>query len=192
LVGSLASASQNRSDRSKIEAEELKDLVRKSVGSKVGAAVGLIGEPTYILGDFNGDGNSDIAIIVVIEKGSDDLQQNGVRYIDIDPYSRTNGQSMEPASGSAMFQNCLGVTFLHGSTRDWDSNTISEKFIVYDCFSSFRRIPKGQRIRRGSGSTGPTPKPRGDSILLDLETGGTSLVYWNGKTYRGFGIRGGD
>jgi hypothetical protein len=47
-------------------------------------------------------------------------------------------------------------------------------------------------VKRGNGSKGATPKLKGDSIFLDLETGGTSLIYWNGQTYKGFGIRLGD
>jgi hypothetical protein len=158
----------------------------------VEAAVGVISEPTYLLGDFNGDGHSDIAIMVIVEEGRDELQRHKVRYIDVDPYSRSNGSQLDPASSDGMGRNCLGVAVIHGTSEGWNTSSPAAKFIVYECFSAFRLIPKGQRIRRGSGSRGPTPKPKGDAILLDLETGGTALVYWNGRTYRGFGVRGGD
>lgn len=190
-VGSVASPGQKQPDSSGLGEQQLKDLVRKYVGTKVVVDSGA-SKPTYLLGDFNGDGNGDIAIIVMIADGPDDLKQNGVRCIDVDPYSSTNGRSIDPAKGSEMFQHCLGVVFLHGTSKSWNENSISEKYIVYNCFSSFRQIPKGQLIRRGRGSTGPTPKPIGDSILMELETGGTALVYWNGKTYRGFGVGIGD
>jgi hypothetical protein len=89
-------------------------------------------------------------------------------------------------------QNCLGIAIIHGTAMGWVAAEPAGKFMVYNCFSSFRLIRKGQRIRRGGGSTGPTPIPKGDSIFLDLESGATALVYWNRKTYRGFGLRMGD
>ena len=171
---------------------ELNDLLREQLGSKVKPAVGVISEPTYVLSDFNGDGFSDVAIVVIIEQGRDELKAHGVRYLDVDPFSRTNGAQLDPVTGGKMGQNCLGIVFLHGSAKEWDPRTISDKFIIYDCFSSIRRVPKGVPIRRGRRSTGPPPRPKGDSILLDLESGAKSLVYWDGKTYRGFSIRPGD
>ena len=174
-----------------LKPEEVTDLVQRQVGSKTKPALGVISEPTYVISDFNGDGFSDVAIVVIVE-GRDELKSRGVRYIDINPFSRTNGRELDPTEREKNSQNCLGVAFLHGSSKGLDLHSITDKFIIYDCFSSIRRVPKGVPIRRGRRSTGPPPQPKGDSILLDLESGAQTLVYWNGKTYRGFSIRPGD
>jgi hypothetical protein len=181
---------QNQSQS--LKPEELSNLVQRQVGSKIKPALGVISEPTYVISDFNGDGLSDVAIVVIVEQGRDELKRRGVRYIDINPFSRTNGAELDPSDNDKMSQNCLGIAFLHGSSKELDPQSISDKFIIYDCFSSIRRVPKGVPIRRGRRSTGPPPQPKGDSILLDLESGAQALVYWNGKTYRGFSIRPGD
>lgn len=173
-----------------IKPEELSDLVRQQVSSKVKPAVGVISEPVYVLSDFNGDGFKDVAVVVVVEEGRDQLKNHGVRYLDVDPFSKTNGRELEPTE--KMGHNCLGLVFLHGSAKDWDPRAISDKFFIYDCFSSIRQVPKGVPIRRGRTSAGPPPRLKGDAIVLDLESGAQTLVYWDGKTYRGFSIRRGD
>ena len=173
-----------------IKPEELSDLVRQQVSSKVKPALGVISEPVYVLSDFNGDGFKDVAVVLVIEEGRNELKNHGVRYLDVDPFSKTNGRELEPTE--KMGHNCLGLVFLHGSAKDWDPRTISDKFFIYDCFSSIRQVPKGVPIRRGRTSTGPPPRLKGDAIVLDLESGAQTLVYWDGKTYRGFSLRRGD
>jgi hypothetical protein len=170
--------------------EQIESAVRSGFGTKVKVESHLGGEPFCLPGDFNGDGFSDIAVLVNIEEARSELKSYGVRYINIDPYSRQNGLQIDPLSHDS--HNCLGIAIIHGTAAGWKAVDSAGKFMVYECFSSFHLIRKGQRIRRGGGSGGRTPVPKGDSILLDLETGGTALVYWNGKTYRGFEIRSGD
>jgi hypothetical protein len=165
-------------------------VVRDGSGStvKVGSHLGIV--PFYLLGDFDGDGSADRAALVNIGEARADLRSYGVRYINIDPYSRRKGSHIDPLVHAS--HNCPGIAIIHGTAAGWGVTKPAGKFMVYECFSSLRLTRRGQRIRRGGGSSGRTPVPEGDSILLDLETGGTALVYRNGKTYRGFGIRGGD
>ena len=183
-------AQMHRGTASNVPPEQIETVVRAGFGSKVKVESHLGSEPFYLPGDFNGDGFSDIAVLVNIEEARAELKSYGVKYINIDPYSRQNGSQIDPLSHDS--HNCLGIAIVHGTREGWKAANPAGKFMVYECFSSFRLVRKGERIRRGGGSRGRTPVPKGDSMLLDLETGGTALVYWNGKTYRGFGIRGGD
>lgn len=167
--------------------------VESAVRTGFGPGVKVVAaQPTYLHGDFNGDGFSDLAVLVNVEEAGAKagLKSHGVRFLNVDPYSRQNGAPIDPLSHDS--HNCLGIAVIHGTAEGWAAAAPAGKFMVYECFSSFSLHRKGRRIRRGAGSEGPTPVPKGDSIILDLETGGTALVYWNGKTYRGFGLRGGD
>ena len=175
-------------ERHDVSLDQIQTTIRNGFGSKV--KIESVDGRSYLLGDFNGDGFSDIAVLVNIEEAKGDLKDHGVRYVDADPWSSRNGSQIDPLTDD--IQNCLGIAIIHGTAVGWGAAEPAGKFMVYNCFSSFRLIRKGQRIRRGGGSTGPTPIPKGDSIFLDLESGATAIVYWHGKTYRGFGLRMGD
>lgn len=179
----VASSSQD-------QLQQVRSVIRTGFGPKVEVESALSSDPFYLLGDFNGDGFQDIAVLVNIEQARPDLKKHNVKFVDASPWSSTNGRQIDPESQDS--HNCLGVAIIHGTVSGWKGADITDKFMFYDCFSAFRLVRKGQRIRRGSGSQGATPRPKGDSIFLDLESGATALVYWNGKTYRGFGIRMGD
>jgi hypothetical protein len=172
-----------------VSLEQLQTAIHNGFGGNVKVGSDLV-NPFYVLGDFNGDGFSDIAVVVNIEEARGELKSHAVKYVDADPWSRNNGSMIDPLMADG--RNCLGIAIIHGTALGWQAAAPADKFMLYNCFSSLRLIRKGQRIRRGSGSRGLTPIPKGDSIFLDLESGATALVYWNGKTYRGFGLRGGD
>jgi hypothetical protein len=169
-------------------AEDIEAAVHNAFGSKV--QVMTSDHPFFLTGDFNGDGNADIAILVNIEKGREELTGHGVKFIDIDPHSKQNGVQIDPLSTSN--HNCVGVAIIHGTPAGWMTSLPGNRYMFYECFSPFRLIHRGQRIRRGADARGPTPFLKGDAILLELETGGRTIVYWNGRTYRGFSRRIGD
>jgi hypothetical protein len=171
-----------------VSLDQIQTAIHNGFGPNVKIESNMGGGKFYLIGDFNGDGFLDIAVLLNIENAKAELTDHGVKYIDADPWSRTNGSRIDAFET----HNCLGIAIIHGTALGWQAAKPMDKFMIYNCFSSFRLVRKGHRIRRGNGSRGPTPVPKGDSIFLDLETGATALVYWNGKTYRGFGLRGGD
>lgn len=152
---------------SDVPLEQLKSVVHSGFGSNV--KVSSDGA-FYLLGDFNGDGFSDIAVKVNVEEAGSDLKSHQVKFINID-----NGAQIDPLSHE--YHHCLGIAITHGTAEGWKVSNPTGKYMVYECFSSFRLFRKGQRIRHDSGSREPTPVRKGDSILLDLETGGAALVY---------------
>jgi hypothetical protein len=145
--------------------------------------------PPYLMGDFNGDGFPDLAAIVDAENGRAELNDHGVIVLNVNAGSPENGRRIQPSS---LGMHCAGVAIMHGTKDGWTNSDVREKFLFYQCFAPFSLIKKGSRIERGSASRGPTPKLLGDAIHLELETGGSALVYWDGSTYRGFALRNGD
>jgi hypothetical protein len=178
--------SQISSGSGPVSLDLLNNIIRDEFGRKL--KVDNKNQIYYLNGDFNGDGFPDIAVLVNVEEGREELKGRRVKYIDVNPWEGRNGLERNPVSD--MGRNCLGIAVIHGAKAGW--TTPVAKYIFYECFSDFRLIRKGQKIPRGVASRGPAPIPIGDSIRLSLESGATMLVYWNGKTYRGFGQRGGD
>lgn len=168
--------------------ESIVSVVTQSIGS---SAQVLSSDATYyLLGDFNGDGNQDLAVLVQTESKREELQAHHVKYIDVDPFSKRNGSELDPLVD--MGHHCVGILVLHGASNVWHDRFINPPYIFYECFSPFRLVKRQDRVQRGAGSEGKTPVLRGDAMQLELETGGQTLVYWDGVTYRGFGQRIGD
>lgn len=169
----------------------LEEKMRAAVKSGFGPQIDLVtgNEPFYLVGDFNGDGREDLAVSVNTEQGRGDLKKHGVKFLDVSPFADTNGSEIDVAE---MGRNCVGVAIIHGGDEGWAAPQANAKYLFYECFIPFSLVRKGSRVERGTASRGPTPKLKGDAILLELESGGSTLVYWDGKTYRGFAIREGD
>ena len=172
-----------RTQSQKIPLGELTTAIRKNFGSKVRIVSDT--QPFYLRGDFNGDGFTDIAVLINPEGSQHELKLHGVRYIEVDPSSAANGKELELES--ATFQYCLGVAIMHGTKEGWALAKPGVKYLFYECFTPFRLIPRSTRIRRRYRSVRESPpKLKGDAIHLYLERDAAAIVYWTGKTYRGY------
>ncbi len=168
----------------KVSIDEITSAIRNDFGPSMEVVTDT--QPFYLLGDFNGDSYPDIAVLVNPEESKGELKQHGVKYIDVDPSSPTNGQERDLES--ARFQYCLGLAVIHGTAKGWRAGNPSEKYIFYECFIPFRLVPKATKIHRYyKGYKEAPPRLKGDAIYLDLEREGKAIVYWTGKTYRGYG-----
>ena len=167
-----------------IPIHEITSVVKSAFGQSMEVVTDT--QPFYLLGDFNGDSHTDIAVLVNPEKSKAELKQNQVKYVDVDPSSPTNG--LEQIPELARFQYCLGVAIIHGTAKGWRAADPTGKYLFYECFIPFRLVPKATKIRRYyKGYKEAPPRLSGDAIYLDLEREGKAIVYWTGKTYRGYG-----
>lgn len=163
-------------------ASEVTESIRKNFGSQV--KVITESPPYYLLGDFNGDGFRDIAVTVNPEGAQQEIKNAGVKYLDVDPSSETNGQELSVTD--AEFKYCVGVAIMHGTADGPVLEKPGAKYLFYECFVPFKLIPRSTKLRRFRGEKQPPPKLRGDAIYLYLERDAASVVYWTGQTYRGY------
>jgi hypothetical protein len=186
--GQLSVAQQAKRSKVKpfagIPIHEILSVIKNDYGSSMELVTDT--QPFYLLGDFNGDSYPDIAVLVNPEKSRAELKQHGVKYLDVDPSSPTNGKEQDLES--ARFQYCLGVAVIHGTAKGWRAADPKGKYLFYECFIPFQLIPKATKIRRYyKGYKEAPPRLQGDAIYLDLEREGKAIIYWTGKTYRGYG-----
>jgi hypothetical protein len=168
----------------RIPIHEITSVIRSAFGQSMEVVTDT--QPVYLLGDFNGDSHPDIAVLVNPGKSKAELKQHHVKYIDVDPSSPTNGREQDPES--ARFHYCLGVAVIHGTAKGWRAAHPTGKYLFYECFIPFSLVPKATKIRRYyKGYKEAPPRLSGDAIYLDLEREGKAIVYWTGKTYRGYG-----
>lgn len=176
----------------RLTTEEIAEVIHNDFGPRVNVDPSIV-ENYYLIGDFNGDGNNDVAVIIKPEGGKTDIRKFNVKFISIDPYSPKNGQRVDPvASMNEHNDACLGVAIIHGTSSGWNALEPLGKYMFYECFSDFRLIPKGQKIGDINKSRGTTPVLKGDAVKLELESGAETVVYWDGSTYRGYGQTEGD
>ena len=175
-------ANTARTKPKRVTLEEITYAITNGFGSKMRVVTDT--QPFYLLGDFNGDGYSDLAVLVNPEEAKAELKQHGVRYVDVDPSSSNNGKESDPES--ATFQYCLGIALMHGGEREWSTPPPEGKYLFYECFIPFRLVPKATIIHRYRGGRKRPPRLRGDGIYLYLERDAGSIVYWTGTTYRGY------
>lgn len=168
---------QEQSSRGQLEA---------FLSREFGASVRLLGpeRDKYVIGDFNGDGNPDLAVIVDVQNARDELVKHGIKLIDTDAWSATNGSTLE--MDKLEVHNCAGLAIVHGSTNGWTEP--SARLLSYDCFSSAKLFPKRRRVRSVARLGTTAPRLLGDGVVVELENGATSLIYWTPKGYRGYGL----
>lgn len=97
-----------------------------------------------------------------------------------------NGDDISP--DDAIGANCLALAFFHGlpTARKWDTKP-SAVYMLYECFSGYTRVAKRATLLRNA-----RVHAAGEAILLELETGGQLLVYWEKGRYRTKLVRMGD
>jgi len=81
----------------RVSTEEIAELIHDEFGPDVQVASSIL-QNYYLIGDFNGDGNADIAVIVKPEGGKTKIGKFNVNFISIDPYSLKNGQEIDPVA----------------------------------------------------------------------------------------------
>jgi hypothetical protein len=166
--------------------KDLESLLQKEFGEHV--KLTQLEPSNYASGDFNGDGFKDFAVMVEIENAKSELAERDVKVFDTDPYSKTNGSVLDPLMLD--IRNCAGLAIFQGTAAGWEKP--GAKFLTYTCFSSVSLLAKAQAPAVASKTKKRMPRLVGDGLKIEEENGAQTLIYWDGKVYRGANLSGGD
>lgn len=160
-------------------------VVRRVFGAEI--KVETARRPFYLLGDFNGDGSSDIAVVVRTKGGTKNLGQG---IVVLNPWQvATQAQNPveesadeaagEPAQDTSAAASTLALAVIHGAKGGWNRAQPLAGYLLLDAVYDELRIHEEQ-----SRSTLLSDRSlKGDAIYTGTEDAG-GVIYWDGKTYR--------
>jgi hypothetical protein len=152
---------------------ELAALVRQSTNGQ--AEVAKQSSPVSFAGDFDGDGNRDVAVVVQL-KGKDVPRKLASTMTVLNPWLvSTEPRARNPyetASDKALI-------LFHGTQKEWSGDKPKRVFMLLDAVYSDMKVID----RRAKDNVIKLPKAaRGDCLLTGTEEA-KGITYWNGKTY---------
>jgi hypothetical protein len=160
--------------------------------------------PSYLVGDFNGDGVEDLAASVRLDRqiSTDDKSKPPFSFEKAyGPGPSTLGEQSEENGFTmgdlARYHELPILAVIHGSTKDgWKNSQPEQRFVVVDAWHLGKKMMSLYHGRLKPASYGDEPRliqpPQllGDAILmLDKANAGTA-VYWDGATYRWYPVAG--
>jgi len=188
---SLSAQTKTQAKASQLSQTAIKDTLQKSFGSAVEAVRAF--KPSYLTGDFNGDGAQDILVVVRIKGSRAELASDVTLY---NPFERP--KATFPANPSA--NPTLAFAIIHGRKSGWQTSPALEKFLLLGetpiLILNYGRVTspapqdrKGlmellvKRSAKFRADGWPPAAAKGDSVVLGTEAT-DSILYWNGKNYR--------
>jgi hypothetical protein len=159
--------------------EEIAKIVENHFGPDVEVVVdGTSSLPRYLRGDFNGDGSNDLVVPLIVDRARGTLDAKGITAALLEG---------ETSADKAIGSYCLALGIFHGDGRRGAEKRTSHVFMLYQCFSGYTKVSAQATLIHRSKVNAV-----GDTLLLDLESGGQMLVYWHGENYHGHYVRLGD
>ena len=135
-------------------------------------------EMKALRGRMDGDTLEDLIITVLADSARGFLNARPLAVIDIHDSATPD---------AAIGQNCFGLlVILRASQRARFEARLPGHF-GYECYSGIRRVPAGAEILR----LADVPSSQ-DGLLLDLESGGLMLLFWERDRFRFRYVRMGD
>jgi hypothetical protein len=131
-------------------------------------------EPDHVVGDFDGDGNADVAVAIQFKTKSALRELRNVTVLN--PWL----MSVEPgATNPHDTESDKALLVLHGTTKGWSDATPTRAFVLLDAV--YDELTIVTRDARGDAQLPSTAK--GDCLLTGTEDA-RGIICWDGKTYR--------
>lgn len=168
---------------------EAQGAVARVYGNAVMVDTGSV--PVLIVGDFNGDGSQDIAVVVKPAKGKlDELNSELANWILEDPRqvmqpnAHANAQPLAKVPEPLKVQpNELLMAIIHGYKQEgWRNSEAKQSYLLKN---SVGQMMTAQPIRalQNSGNRTKLPGQQNGDIIREMLSGEEGFIYWNGAKY---------
>jgi hypothetical protein len=144
----------------------------------------------YIVGDFNGDGSQDIAVVVRPAKGKlEEINSEVANWIMEDPRKvvlpdpHKSVQKLPPSSGPVKAEaDDILLTIIHGYKQEgWRNPEAQQAYMLYDAVGRSMTAAPVKKLQSATGNKNE-PSRSGDVIKQTLE-GEPGFLYWTGAKY---------
>lgn len=133
--------------------KEKPNLARYQVSSRI--------NPFYLRGDFDGDGSTDLAVLVIEQKTK--------------------------RRGMVVFHPKKDSYFVVGAGRDFlRSDGYNYKDFDFKAWSVYTKDEVGQSLHEED----PPPRLLGEAILAEWPEAGSGIIFWNGEEYKWYQVGG--
>jgi hypothetical protein len=168
--------------------EEVREVVARVYKDTV--TIDLSNPPGYVVGDFNGDGSQDIAVVVRPAKGKLEeinsdvanwIMEDPRKVILPDPHKSVQPLPPRPAPVKADADDIL-LTIIHGYKQaGWRNREAQQAYMLYDAVGSSMTAQPLKALQGAIKSKNDLSKS-GDVIKETLE-GEQGFLYWTGAKY---------
>lgn len=142
--------------------------------------------PTYIVGDFNGDGSEDIAVVVRPAKDKvEELNDEVANWIVEDPRlvvlpdPHKSVQPLPPSSRPVIKPNDLLLTIIHGYEREgWRNKEAQQTYLLDNAVGNSMTSSPLENLQGANGNQNRT----GD-VIKETLVGEHGFLYWTGAKY---------
>jgi hypothetical protein len=157
---------------------------------KDAVAIDVSSPPGYVVGDFNGDGSQDIAVVVRPAKGKlEEINSEVANWIMEDPRKvalpdpRKSVQPLPPRPAPVKAEaDDLLLTIIHGYKQEgWRNPAAQQAYMLYDAVGSAMTPVPLKELERATGKKNELSRS-GDVIKQTLE-GEPGFLYWTGAKY---------
>jgi hypothetical protein len=145
----------------------------------------------FIVGDFNGDGSEDLAVIVRPAKGAlPKLNSEYANWIIVDPQKvvlpdpdKAVQRLPKPPAAVKVQANDLLLLVLHGYQQaGWHHEYARQTFLLRNAVGENMRAQPVSEVSKADGNRNPFP-PRAGDVISEKLTGHEGFLYWTNGRY---------
>lgn len=170
------------------EPEEVREVVARVYKDAV--TIDMSNPPGYVVGDFNGDGSQDIAVVVRPAKGKLEeinsevanwIMEDPRKVVLPDPHKSVQPLPPRPVPVKADEDDIL-LTIIHGYKQEgWRNPEAQQAYMLYDAAGNSMAVTPAKAMQGAAGNK--TALAKSGDVIKETLAGEQGFLYWTGAKY---------